>query len=142
MNDGAAFAVGDNRLAIYSGSYAPVEAASYLLNEEIRSVFYSDRYIGLVFRSEDGVKAYRMDVYEASGGKVGNFYFDIEYTDIFFGQNTFTAYNDTECLIMTMDGLEKFNGVFARPVRLMIPLNNAYKFLLVTDTSLETIQMK
>lgn len=142
MSNSAAFAVGDNRLAIYSGSYAPEEAASYLLNEEVRSVFYSDRYIGLVFRSENGEKAYRMDVYDASAGMVGSFYFDIEYTDIFFGQDTFTAYNETECLIMDMDGVEKFNGAFTRPVRLMLPLGGAYRFLLVTDDSFDTIQMK
>lgn len=142
MNDNTAFAVGDNRLAIYSGSYAPVEIANFMLNEEIQSVFYSDRYIGLVFQSEDSERLYRMDVYDSNAAMVGNFYFDIEYTDIFFGQNNFVAYNETECVIITMDGNEKFNGEFDRPVRLMLPVGNSYKFLLVTDSSIDTIQMK
>ena len=63
MNNSTAFAVGDNRLAIYSGSYAPMEIANFMLSEEVQSVFYSEKYIGLVFRSEDGEKLYRMDVY-------------------------------------------------------------------------------
>lgn len=142
MNDNTAFAVGDNRLAIYSGSYAPVEIANFMLNEEIQSVFYSDRYIGLVFQSEDSERLYRMDVYDSNAAMVGSFYFDIEYTDIFFGQNNFVAYNETECVIITMDGNEKFNGEFDRPVRLMLPVGNSYKFLLVTDSSIDTIQMK
>lgn len=142
MNDNTAFAVGDNRLAIYSGSYAPVEIANFMLNEEIQSVFYSDRYIGLVFQSEDSERLYRMDVYDSDAAMVGSFYFDIEYTDIFFGQNNFVAYNETECVIITMDGNEKFNGEFDRPVRLMLPIGNSYKFLLVTDNSIDTIQMK
>ncbi|MCM1058363.1 MAG: DUF5711 family protein [Firmicutes bacterium] len=142
MNNSTAFAVGDNRLAIYSGSYAPMEIANFMLNEEIRSVFYSDKYIGLVFQSEDPERSYRMDVYDAAANMVGSFYFDIEYTDIFFGQNNFVAYNETECVIITMDGNEKFNGEFDRPVRLMLPVGNSYKFLLVTDSSIDTIQMK
>lgn len=142
MNNSTAFAVGDNRLAIYSGSYAPVEIANFMLNEEIQSVFYSDRYIGLVFQSEDSERLYRMDVYDVNAAVVGSFYFDIEYTDIFFGQNNFVAYNETECVIITMDGSEKFNGEFDRPVRLMLPVGNSYKFLLVTDSSIDTIQMK
>lgn len=142
MNNSTAFAVGDNRLAIYSGNYAPEAVADYMLNEEIQSVFYSDRYIGLVFRSEDSEKLYRMDVYDASAGMVGSFYLDIEYTDIFFGQNIFVAYNETECVITTMDGVEKFNGEFTKPIRLMLPVGNSYKFLLVTDSSIDTIQMK
>lgn len=142
MNNNTAFAVGDNRLAIYSGSYAPIEIANYMLNEEIQSVFYSDRYIGLVFRSEDDERLYRMDVYDAGSAMVGSYYFDIEYTDIFFGQNNFAAYNDTECVIITLEGKEKFNGRFDRPVRLMLPVGNSYKYLLVTDSSLDTIQLK
>lgn len=142
MNDSTAFAVGDNRLVIYSGRYVPVEAATYMLTEEIQSVFYNDKYIGLVFLSKDGEQMYRMDVYDTSTVKVGSFYFDVEYTDIFFGKDTFVAYNDTECVIMTMDGMEKFNGEFDKPVRLMLPANNSYKYLLVTDTSIDTIQLK
>ncbi|MCM1561234.1 MAG: DUF5711 family protein [Butyrivibrio sp.] len=142
MNNNTAFAVGDNRLAIYSGSYAPMEIANYMLNEEIQSVFYSDRYIGLVFQSEDSEHLYRIDVYDAAADMVGSFYFDIEYTDIFFGQNNFVAYNETECVIITMAGNEKFNGGFDKPVRLMLPVGNSYKFLLVTDSSIDTIQMK
>lgn len=142
MNNSTAFAVGDNRLAIYSGSYAPMEIAAFMLNEEIQSVFYSDKYIGLVFQSEDGERLYRMDVYDTNAAMVGSFYFDIEYTDIFFGQNNFVAYNETECVIITMDGNEKFNGEFDRPVRLMLPIGNAYKYLLVTDSSIDTIQMR
>jgi len=142
MNDSTAFAVGDNRLVIYSGSHVPVEAASYMLTEEIQSVFYSDKYIGLVFRTEEDGKLYRMDVYDVSSDQVGSFYFDMEYTDIFFGQNNFVAYNDTECVIMTMDGREKFNGGFEKPVRLMLPAGNSYKYLLVTDNSIDTIQLK
>lgn len=142
MNNNTAFAVGDNRLAIYSGSYAPMEVAAYMLNEEVQSVFYSDRYIGLVFRPEDGEGLYRMDVYDASAAMVGSFYIDIEYTDIFFGQDMFVAYNETECVITTLAGTVKFDGEFARPVRLMLPSGNSYKFVLVTENSIDTIQLK
>ena len=142
MNDSTAFAVGDNRLVIYSGRHVPVEAATYMLTEEIQSVFYNDKYVGLVFLSEDSEQMYRMDVYDTSTDKVGSFYFDVEYTDIFFGRDTFVAYNDTECVVMTMDGMEKFNGEFDKPVRLMLPVNNSYKYLVITDSSIDTIQLK
>ena len=142
MNNSTAFAVGDNRLAIYSGSYAPMELANYMLSEEIQSVFYNDQYIGLVFRSEDSEKLYRMDVYSAAAKMVGSYYLDIEYTDIFFGENIFVAYNETECVITTLDGAEKFNGEFLRPVRLMLPTGKPYRFQLVTDTSIDTVQLK
>lgn len=142
MNNSTAFAVGDNRLTIYSGSHTPVETAGFLIDEEIISVFYSDKYIGLVFRAEDSDKLYRMDVFDTAAEKVGSFDINIEYTDIFFDQDTFVAYNETECMIMTMDKIAKFAGEFSETVRLMLPTSGAYKYLLVTDDSIETIQLK
>ncbi len=142
MNNSAAFAVGDNRLVIYSGSHSPVEAAGFMLEEEIQSVFYSDKYVGLVFEAESGDSLYRMDVYSAAAQKVGSFSIDIEYTDIFFEQDCFVAYNDSECQVTTMDNVEKFRGEFSKNVRLMLPAGGAYKYFLVTDSTIDTIQLK
>lgn len=142
MNDSTAFAVGDNRLMIYSGGHIPVEAAWYALNEEIQSVFYNDKYIGLVFRSEKEDKRFRMDVYDAAANSIGSFYLDIDYTDIFFEQDKFIAYNEMQCVITTLDGEEKFNGEFTKPVKLVLPTGRAYRYLLVTEDSMDTIQLR
>lgn len=142
MNNDTAFAVGDSRLMIYSGSQKPVLKAEKLYDREVRSVFNSDRYIGLVFLADEGEKKYCMEVYDVNGNKVGSYYFDTEYTDIFFGQDNFVIYNETECVIMTLDGIEKFNGNFTKTVRLMLPTGSAYKYVIVTDTSIDTIQLK
>lgn len=142
MNDSTAFAVGDSRLMIYSGSQKPVSMADHFFDEEVQSVFYSEDYIGLVFRSEDSDYLYRLNVYDASGGKVGEYYFNIEYTDLFFEKDRFVAYNATECVIMTLDAVEKFSGTFSDTVRLMLPGSSAYSYVLVTDHSIDTIQLK
>ena len=143
MNDRTAFAVGDSRLMIYGGDgQKPISIAEHLYDEEVRSVFYSDKYIGLVFPGGDGNQKYRMDVYGTGGDKIGSYYFDINYTDIFFGQDNFVIYNETECLIETISGIEKFNGNFNKTVRLMIPTNSAYRYVIVTDTSIDTIQLR
>lgn len=142
MNDSAGFAVGDSRLIVFGGGHRPMVKAERILSEEIRSVFYSDKYIGLVFRSEDSAHLYRMDVYDASAKEIGKFYLDMEYSDIFFGKDNFVAYNETECLIMNMGGVEKFRGTFSKTVRLMLPTGGPYKYVLVTDNSIDTIQLK
>lgn len=142
MNDTTAFAVGDSCLMIYSGGQKPVEKAQYHFNEEVQSVYYSDSYIGMIFRSEQENVQYRMDVYDAEASKVGSYDINIEYTDVFFEQDRFVAYNDRECLIVNLDGVEKFSGTFTKQVRLMLPAKGAYRYVLVTDTSIDTIQLK
>ena len=142
MNDSTAFAVGDTRLMMYTGSQKPVVAAEYLYEKEIQSVFFSDRYVGLVFLSDDTASAYQMDVYDVNAQKVGSYYFDVDYTDIFFSQDYFVAYNETECEIITLGGVEKFKGTFDKTVRLMIPAGGTYKYAIVTENSIDTIQLK
>lgn len=142
MNNDTAFAVGDSKLCIYKGSQKPVEAAGFLYDEEVQSVFYNEKYIGLVFVSQDMQYRYRMDVYDSSAQKVGSYYFDMEYTDIFFEEGQFAVYNETECIITTFDNVEKYRGFFSKTVNLMIPTTTAYKYVLVTDSSIDTIQLK
>lgn len=142
MNNAASFAVGDSRLIIFRGEHTPKVAAWYMIDEEIQSVFYSDKYIGLVFRELEGEELYRMDVYNASAERVGSFGIDIEYTDIFFGQDNFVAYNETECLIKTMDDIEKYRGEFSGQVRLMLSAGSSYRYHLVTENSIDTIQLR
>lgn len=142
MSDSAAFAVGDSRLMVYTGSQKPVSSGEYLFDEEVQSVFYSENYIGLVFRSDQSDHLYRLDVFDTSAQKVDSFYFDIEYTDLFFQQDNFVVYNETECLIMTLGGIEKFSGNFSKTVHRMIPGNSPYRYILATDNSVDTIQLK
>ena len=141
LNDSTAFSVGDNRPTIYSGNQKPTEKAQYHFEEEVQAVYYGEGYIGLVFRADDGAP-YRLDVYNAAADNVGSYPVDIEYTDIQFTEDSFLAYNETECRIKTFDGIEKFNGTFTKPVRLMLPAAGAYKYLLVTEESIDTIQLR
>lgn len=145
INDETSFAVGDSRLMIYTGALVPGSPVEHLYDREIQYVFSSDRYIGLVFLSDSSESRYQLKVYDTADARpenVKDFYFDLEYTDIFFQKDKFILYNETECQIMTLDGVEKFRGSFPKPVRMMLPVGNGYKYLLVTDDSMDTIQLK
>lgn len=142
-NDTAA-AVGDNRLMIYSGSHKPSPQEEHLCDREVRSVFHNERYIGRVFFSDDSENRYQIEIYDTtvSNSEAINLYFDMDYTDMFFDKGNLVIYNETECQIITMEGIEKFHGTFVKPVRLMVPTGKAYKYMLVTDDSMDTIQLK
>ena len=142
MNDSTAFAVGDSRLMIYTGNRKPVSAAEKLFDEEVLSVYYNESYVGLVFRADDSEHLYRFDVYDTLGELAGKFYFDMEYTDLFFDKDNIVIYNESECMILTMGGIVKYNGSFSKTVRLMLPAQSAYRYILVTDHSIDTIQLR
>lgn len=142
LDDETLVAVGDDSLRFYKGSQTPTELCGYLLDAEIRSVFYGEGYVGIVQGSDDAEHTWQLLVYNTSGKKIGTYYFDLDYTDIFFEENDFVIYNETECLIETFGGLEKYQGQFDQIVELMVPVSGAYKYLLVTESTMDTIQLK
>lgn len=142
MNDDTAFAVGDSRLMIYSGNQVPESVAERLLDQEIQSVYYNEKYIGLVFYSEDIDHIYKMVVYNTSGMPVTEYYFDIDYTDVMFEQDDFVIYNANQCEVVAYNGTCKFKGDFMRSVNLMLPTSGKFKYILVMDDTMETIQLK
>lgn len=144
LNNSTAVAIGDNRLEIYTGNHVPGSPVGHMYDGEVQSACYDDRYVGLVFFSDRSDGRYRIDIYDTAHptAKVKKFYFDMDYTDFFFDKGNLVIYNETECLVMTLDGMEKFRGSFAKPVRLMLPTGKAYRYALLTDNSVDTVQLK
>lgn len=142
MNTSVSFAVADDRIMFYSGSQIPNSAAERLFDEEVQGVYYNNNYVGLVYLNTNGENQYRMDVYNTSGNIILSKEFNMEYQDIIFGSDYFVIYNDAELLVCNMKGAEKFSGSFKESVYALIPTKNVARYVLVTQDSLETIELK
>lgn len=142
MSNTNMFAVGDDSLMFYGGSQIPDLLSVYYYETEIRGVYYNEEYVGLVFYNDTGSDRYRLEIYNKSGERVRTQDFNLDYTDILFDKDTFIIYNEEECMIMTVDGNLKYSGSFKKAVRLLVPTNGRYRYALVTQDSLDIIQMK
>ena len=142
MTNGAAFAVADNRLMFYSGEQVPTTKKEHILDQEVKAVYYDENYVGLVFPSDKTDAKYLLKIYNASGENVAERYIDMDYLGIFFENKTYTIYNATDCMIYTMAGVCKYEGKFEKNVSLMLPTESPYRYRVVTDSSIDTIQLK
>lgn len=143
MNSKTAFAVSDDRIMFYSGSEVLESKAENLFGtDEVRSVFSSDEYVGIVFNNGTDDGAYRLQVYNTSGTLVLTKYFNIEYSDIVFGKDQFTIYNSSEMLLCAIDGTEKFAGDFKNDIKAIIPSSSRNHFTLVTSNSINQIELR
>lgn len=142
MTDTAAYAVGDDRLLFFSGAQIPELTNTYLYEEEVQGVYSDENYVGLLFRSNSMEAQHKLQVYRGSGDKVNDFLFDMDFEHLFFGQDSFAVYNEQECLIRTFGGVDKYQGEFSQAVKVMIPQGNSYKYLILTNDSIDTIQLK
>ena len=142
LDDKTLFAVADDRIMFFSGAEIPTSTAERLLNEEVHGIHYGKEYAGLVFISTDSSNRYRLDVYNKSGQLSQSIDFDMEYLDIVFADDQIIIYNESECRIYNMEGLEKYSGRFEKNVHLLIPTSSPYKYTLVTEDSIDTIELK
>lgn len=142
MDNDSAFAVSDDRIVFFSGGERPTNVASNLLEEEVQGIYYNENYVGLVFRDQSGEAVYRLDVYNESGSKIHSQLFDIDYSDIVFHKDQIIIYNDLDCRICNMKGVDKFTGSFDKTTTLMIPTASVYKYVTVTSDSIDTIELK
>lgn len=142
MDDKTLFAVADDRIMFFGGTEIPSSTAERLLSEEVHRIHYGKEYVGLVFISRDSSNRYRLDVYNKTGQLSRSINFDIEYLDIVFTDDQIIIYNESECKIYNMDGLEKYSGRFEKNVHLLIPASSPYKYTLITDDSIDTIELK
>lgn len=143
MDGKSAFAVSDDRVMFYTGSEKPVSQAEIFTgDEQIKSVYSGDNYMGLVFANSTDDGAYRLQVYNTSGELVLTTYFDIEYTEVIFKNKQIVIYNEDECIIQDMAGHVKYTGNFFEPVRLMVSTAQRNKFTLVTESRVESMLLK
>ncbi len=137
-----AVAVADNRLMIYSGDEIPASSGEVLVQNEILATYFGEEYVALVHNNTDGETKYRIDVYNGSGKCEDTIYYDKEYTDIFFHEGRIVIYGSEYCLIHNINGIDKYEGEIGPGVLAMMPTNVSNRFVVVTNVSIETIELK
>lgn len=142
MNEKTSFAVSDSEMEIYSGSQKPEFVNKVEIEDELKSVFHNENYIGLVYFIGEKDALYRLDVYDTLGELRYTKPFSMDYKDIVFGKNNVVIYNSEECLIYNMEDIEKFNGKFRNSVIELIPTSIPTEFIIVTGNKTEKIRLK
>ena len=141
MDNDSSFGIADDRIVFFKGDEIPENRATSLLSEEVIGVYHNSNYVGLVYTDTTGEYTYRLDVYNGNGDKLSSINFNIDYTDIIFNKDQVMIYGGDECSIYTVKGDEKFSGLFNSNINLLIPTSSQYKYMVVTGSSLDTVEL-
>jgi len=137
-----AIAVADNRLIFYEGGEKPTNKDNVILQEEIISTFYSDKYVALVFEGTEEDGRYRIDIYNGKGICQDSFFYDEDYKEMFFAEDYLVIYSEERCLVHRVGGIDKFNGAFESPIVAMMPTGSANRYVIVSGEKVETIRFE
>lgn len=142
MENDTVFAVADNRLMFFKGRQKPESISDTLISEEIQSVFYDEKHVGLVFFNSTGETTYRIEIYDTNAKKVCDIAFDTEYTDIVFDTASIIIRNDNECVIYDWDSRMKFAGSFTERIICLLPMGSISRYTLVTENAIQLIELQ
>ncbi len=114
LSDSRAVAFADNSLTFYSlrDQMSPEMTLLVPVEEEIRSIFYNENYVGVVVYSTSGENEYRMDVYGADGTKAFSEEFSYDYSEVAVEGDMVFLYNEDSCRIYNRYGNLKYEGAF------------------------------
>jgi len=141
LDDSLAVAFRDNGFVLYEGKQIPKEVNTVEVNEEIISAFYSDKYIGLVFRSDEEDMQYKLALYTKKGKLKFEQSFDAEYSTIKISGDTILMYNEAKVFIMSDKGVMKFSGNVDEGTILNLFKMDANRYRLVTSRGVKTIKL-
>lgn len=143
VSDDRLLAFGDNQVIIYEGTQKPSVVQEIDCPDNIRSIYYNDKYFGLVYDNPSSAKGYRTDIYNIKGDLILEQDFEMDYTDIVFLQNNLLCIrNEKQCVLYTMRGSKRFEHTFDRSIYNVISGSGQRDYLFILSGETDRIKLK
>ena len=140
MNQSVSAAVGDNMLTIFRGKSVPEEAVKVEIDKEIKSVFHSQKYIGMILKNE-GKEGYELRLYNDRGQMAMSEDFSGDYSNVKICGSQVIMYDGTNCSIFTRGGIQKFEGEMNSNILEIFPVAGVNKYIVMNENGMEVVRL-
>lgn len=136
-------AFADHAVYTFSGGDTPKEAEHLSITEEIKSIFYDDSYFGLVLTDGEDENGRNIKIYNTKCGEVQTFHTNMSYGTIrFLDNHEICMYDETQCAIYTLGGLEKFKYNFEEKIYEILHTGGYRNYAFILEGKTEQIRLK
>lgn len=140
MDNQTSVAVGDQTVLVYSGAGDPELDAKITVEEEIKSVFHSEKYFGLILKNnEKGGCLIRL--YNKKGKLVMADQFTGDYNNVKMVGDHIMMYDGKKASVFKKSGVHKFEGEVSQSILEMFPLKGINKYAVVTADGIVEIRL-
>lgn len=140
MGDSTLVAVSDTSFIVYEGKEKPVKKKEIAIDQRIKSVFHTDKYIGFILLNESK-SGYEARLYNKNGEQIMNRSFEGEYANVEMKDNEIIMYTGSHCCILTKTGLLKFEGDLKADALLVLETKGLNKYLVMSANELRTVHL-
>jgi hypothetical protein len=131
----------DNGFILFSMEELPNQAHSEVLEGQIKSILYDDKYTGVVLQKE-GTSSKQLVLYDLEGKKVLEQELDFDYETIYLSKDEIIMYDNMSCVIMKMNGKIKFRYTFENSINALYPANDFDRYYFADESELMEIKLE
>lgn len=143
VSEDCMIAVADTKIMIFEGSQTPKETTQIELTSEAKSVFYNEKYIGLVYNSNDEAIHNVLQVYNLNGKLMMEETSDVEYTNVeLLSSDEVCISNRTVCDIYTVRGVFKFHYEFDEELYSVMPGGSDLNYTFILNGVTKQVRLK
>lgn len=142
LNNEVSFAVSLDRMCVYQDAHKPMSKADIFISDEVLSVYYSKDAIALILRNNSLENEYRLELYDTDGNLMSKTEFNFNYTGVSFGNGNVIIYGGLHMLVSSYEGRVRYEGDYVEPILMMDTTSSAKRYVIVTDSSMDTIEFR
>lgn len=141
-------AASDKKLMIFTCGQKPEVKKEIEYKSQMRTLFYDDKYIGMIL-DNDGEKdaekqeVYTMKIYDNHGRIIKEQAFSATYRKAeFMSNHEILLLNDDECTIYTLRGVQKYHETWDKSVYKIMPGSTFRRYLFIAEGETDTVKLK
>ena len=140
MGSDRSVVVGDDSFVIYSGTEKPEQLKEVTMDQEIKSVFHSDRYIGFILLNQEK-SGYEVCLYNRSGDRIFSRAITGDYGNVRLDGDNIIMFEGSRCCIVTVTGIIKFQGDLMVDVLEMFRAPGINRYYVMSTDELKVIYL-
>ena len=145
VDGGKAIAFGDSEIIVFNNNAKASIAKEIFVQGQIESVFYDDKYCGVICQATDDEGQYinQLTVYTLGGRKRMQKAVGIASTNAeFLSNHEILLSNNKEVELYTLQGIKKFAYEFDTSIYKIIPQDASRRYVFVEDGHTDVVRMK
>ena len=136
-------AFSDTEMLVFEGMQKPQLTLELPFEQEIKSIFYNEEYVGIVYSNQDEAVTHHMKIYDTKGKLRMETDFSLEYDSVSFLSNgEICVANETACDLYTVGGVYRFHYEFENILHCIIPGKMGLNYSFVMDNETQKVRLK
>jgi len=136
-------AIEDSGYIVFEGAQKPAPKREVKFKTEVQSVFYDNKYVGIVYSSPKKEGCWNIKVYDMAGKTVMENETTIAYDKIeFLDNNEICVRNTHDCELYTIHGIRKFSYTFDKDIYKILSGSDSQSYTFVFNGERDEVRLQ